>query len=65
MSKLFLLKFSVTLIVLQELLQQGLTESSANLTPFQDDDQYSVADKMQLAYCECLLYVCMYLYIIH
>eukprot|EP01036_Dinobryon_divergens_P026833 gene26833-35525_t len=54
-SKLFLLKFSVTLIVVQELLQQGLTESSAAVTPFQDDDQYSVADKMQLAYCLIVL----------
>ena len=50
-SKLFLLKSSVTLIVVQGLLQQGLTESSVNL-PLQDDDQYSVADKMQLIYCE-------------
>ena len=52
MSKLFLLKFSVTLIVVQGLLQQVLTESGANLTPFQEDDKYSVAEKIQLTYCK-------------
>ena len=51
-SKLFLLKFSVTLIVVQGLLQQVLTESGANLTPFQEDDKYSVAEKIQLTYCK-------------